>query len=274
MRDASRPYHKYHPRFRLSQQALATELKVSRTPLREALARLAAEGLVVGEANRGMEVAPVHNDQAEQSYELRLLIEPQTIGAIVEDISEADIVGMQTILERMQRTADTHRVHDFQQAHLSFHQATCAITPTTFANSFSRCIRRFIGISGFTFRGPRFLNPSYRWTGAFCGALHARDAATARQNMEFHLTGAALGLVLDVDPDHKFDSLLIALRGLGIELEFGADGKIHRPTMIRRTRGDFHEMPYLRTNNLYYGPDSSDGVVARAVNSLSEGRVA
>ncbi|MGA8644488.1 hypothetical protein [Candidatus Binatus sp.] len=37
--------------------------------------------------------------------------------------------------------------------------------------------------------------------------------------LEFHLTDAALGLVLDVDPDHKFDSLLIALRGLGIELE-------------------------------------------------------
>ncbi|MFZ2061669.1 MAG: hypothetical protein WAU82_11710 [Candidatus Binatus sp.] len=92
--------------------------------------------------------------------------------------------------------------------------------------------------------------------------------------LEFHLTDAALGLVLDVDPDHKFDSLLIALRGLGIELEFGADGKIYRPTRIRWTRGDFHEMPYLRTNNLYYGPDSSDGVAARAVNSLSKGRVA
>src|SRR3984885_12575828 len=95
---------RYQPGFRLSQQTLATELKVSRTPLREALSRLAAEGLVVGEANRGMEVAPVHNDHAEQSYGLRLLIEPPTIGAIVEDISEKDIDKMQRLLEQMEQS--------------------------------------------------------------------------------------------------------------------------------------------------------------------------
>ncbi|MFZ2060269.1 MAG: GntR family transcriptional regulator [Candidatus Binatus sp.] len=255
---------KYHPGFRLSQQALATELKVSRTPLREALARLAAEGLVVGEANRGMEVAPVNNHQAEQSYALRLLIEPPTIGAIVDDISKEDIESMQTILERMERTADSHRIQDFQQAHLHFHEATLRYYPDNFRGLIQSLHTKIYRHQRLYFSRPDVPESFIHVDRAFCDALCAHDAVTARQNMEFHLTDAALGLVLDVDPDHEFDALIIALRGLGIELEFDPDGKIHRPTEIRWVRSDFREMPFLCTNNLYYGPAAPDGIMMRS----------
>lgn len=258
---------KYHPRFRLSQQALATELKVSRTPLREALARLAAEGLVVGEANRGMEVAPVNNDQAEQSYALRLLIEPPTIRAIVDDISKEDIESMQTILERMQRTAESHRIQDFQQAHLRFHEATLRYYPDNFRELIQSLHTKIYRHQRLYFSRPDVPESFIQVDRAFCDALSACDAVTARQNMEFHLTDAALGLVLDVDPDHKFDALLIALRGLGIELAFDADGRIHRPTEIRWVRADFREMQYLRTNNLHYGPSGSERIGMHSVNA-------
>jgi hypothetical protein len=52
--------------------------------------------------------------------------------------------------------------------------------------------------------------------------------------------------------------LFIALTALGIELE-ADEGKIHRPTRIRWRRTDFHEMPPLSTNNLYYVPGGADG---------------
>ena len=52
----------------------------------------------------------------------------------------------------------------------------------------------------------------------------------------------------------KFEALFIALRALGIELDADDSGKIHRPTRIRWTRSDFHEMSPLSTNNLYYVP--------------------
>lgn len=65
------------PGVRLSQQQLAEDLQVSRTPLREALQRLATEGLVIGQANRGMVVAPVPLSDVEDAYALRLLVEPR-----------------------------------------------------------------------------------------------------------------------------------------------------------------------------------------------------
>lgn len=60
----------------IRQDALASELGVSKIPLREALARLEQEGLVAGQANRGYTVRPMSALQAEEIYELRLAVEP------------------------------------------------------------------------------------------------------------------------------------------------------------------------------------------------------
>jgi DNA-binding GntR family transcriptional regulator len=64
------------PGSRLHQEALADELGVSRTPLREALGRLAADGLVDVLPNRGARVADVREEDLRASYEARLVIEP------------------------------------------------------------------------------------------------------------------------------------------------------------------------------------------------------
>src|ERR671918_579804 len=61
---------------RVHQEDLASELGVSRTPVREALRRLAAEGLVDLYANRGARVATATDEQVRVSYEVRLVVEP------------------------------------------------------------------------------------------------------------------------------------------------------------------------------------------------------
>src|SRR5246127_5068808 len=61
---------------RVHQEDLALELGVSRTPVREALRRLAAEGLVEMRTNRGARVADVGRDDMNAAYEYRLVVEP------------------------------------------------------------------------------------------------------------------------------------------------------------------------------------------------------
>ena len=64
------------PDVAIRQDALAAELRVSKIPLREALARLEQDGLVVSYANRGFFVRPMSPQEAEEIYALRIKLEP------------------------------------------------------------------------------------------------------------------------------------------------------------------------------------------------------
>ena len=71
----------------IRQDALALELGVSKIPLREALARLESDGLVVSHPNRGFIVRPLSRADAEDVFDLRLRIEPNAcvLGALGAD---------------------------------------------------------------------------------------------------------------------------------------------------------------------------------------------
>lgn len=60
----------------IRQDALAARLKVSKIPLREALARLEQDGLVRSQPNRGFFVSPLSAEEAEEVFALRLQLEP------------------------------------------------------------------------------------------------------------------------------------------------------------------------------------------------------
>ena len=90
---------------RLRQEALAVELGVSRTPLREALRRLAAEGLVEFHPNRGAQVAGATAVDARASYEARLVLEPGAARLAAGRRPEAE-------LARMWRAIDEERASE------------------------------------------------------------------------------------------------------------------------------------------------------------------
>jgi DNA-binding GntR family transcriptional regulator len=61
----------------LAEVELAERLQMSRTPVREALARLVADGLAVAVGGRGLEVAPMELDDVRELYEVRQALETQ-----------------------------------------------------------------------------------------------------------------------------------------------------------------------------------------------------
>lgn len=84
----------------IRQDALATELGVSKIPLREALARLEHEGLLTSHANRGYFVQPMSADRVEEIYALRISIEPRAAAFAAERATEAD---HEMVIEAFQR---------------------------------------------------------------------------------------------------------------------------------------------------------------------------
>jgi DNA-binding GntR family transcriptional regulator len=94
------------PGARLRQEALAEELGVSRTPLREALARLVSEGLVEFAPNRGATVAERDFSDMEQAWRARLVIEPGAAWLAAERGDPEAIRRMRETVERQRRVAD------------------------------------------------------------------------------------------------------------------------------------------------------------------------
>ena len=74
----------------IRQDALAAELRVSKIPLREALARLEQDGLVVSYANRGFFVRPMSPEEAEEIYALRIKLEPDAAAYACLRADDAD----------------------------------------------------------------------------------------------------------------------------------------------------------------------------------------
>lgn len=66
---------RYRPGQRLVEQRIGSEFDLSRTPIREALRSLEAEGLVVIEPNRGAVVRPIAASDIDDLYELRARLE-------------------------------------------------------------------------------------------------------------------------------------------------------------------------------------------------------
>ena len=84
---------------RLTEQELAETAGVSRTPIREALRRLHAEGLVEFSPNHGAVVALFEPEDAEEIFELRSLLEPISARRAALRASQADIAALRSLSE-------------------------------------------------------------------------------------------------------------------------------------------------------------------------------
>ena len=86
---------------RLAEADLAARLGVSRTPVREALTRLGAEGLVEHVPNRGARVASWSTAELEAVFELRSVLEPRLTALAVENATAEDVDELEELARRM-----------------------------------------------------------------------------------------------------------------------------------------------------------------------------
>jgi DNA-binding GntR family transcriptional regulator len=86
---------------RLGEAELAERLGVSRTPVREALTRLAAEGLVEIVPNRGARVSSWTVAELEEVFDLRAALEPRLTALAVPHASAEDVDELEVLAEEM-----------------------------------------------------------------------------------------------------------------------------------------------------------------------------
>ncbi|MEV0168048.1 GntR family transcriptional regulator [Nonomuraea fuscirosea] len=90
------------PGSRVTIDVLARELGVSQTPIRDALNRMEAEGLVVRVPHAGYHIPPqITRHRFEDMLEVRLLLEPAAARRSAERASSEQVAGMRRMLEDM-----------------------------------------------------------------------------------------------------------------------------------------------------------------------------
>lgn len=111
----------YSPGYRLVIDALAEELGVSALPIREAIRRLEAEGLVVFRPNAGAQVAPADPALFEDMMVGLAVLEGYATALAAPDFAPADIAGLKEINARMVACIDRLDALGFGKANREFH---------------------------------------------------------------------------------------------------------------------------------------------------------
>lgn len=175
----------------LQEAALAAQLGVSRTPVREALARLASEGLVVAEG-RSFTVPSLTMADIEEIYALRFLLEPEALREIAD--SKPDRKALAPLRAGLDDMAAAHEAGDgaaFMEANYRYRDAWTALVPN---KRLVRAIHLYAEhvryLRAFTLDDPAVRAVVLKGLRRLSLALAAGDGEAAAQAMRVHLDKA------------------------------------------------------------------------------------
>ena len=187
------------PGARLGEVELAERLGVSRTPVREALSRLAAEGLVEIAPNRGARVATWTVAELEGVFELRSVLEPQLTAHAVPNATPADVDELDDLARRMHEVGTPGPGQDLDALvplNRAFHDrlVTLAAHPTL-ATALAAAIHPPIVRRNFLTYDEASLRRSLAHHSEIVAAVRAGDPEWARAVMTSHIANARAVMV-------------------------------------------------------------------------------
>lgn len=184
---------------RLGEVELAAGLGVSRTPVREALSRLAAEGLVEISPNRGARVASWTVAELEGVFDVRASLEPRLTGYAVAHATDADVEELQGLAERMLAVGTPGPAQDLDALvplNRAFHDRLVALADhPALAAALAAAIHPPIVRRNFHTYDEASLRRSLAHHAEMVAALRAGDAAWARAVMTAHISNARAVMV-------------------------------------------------------------------------------
>lgn len=121
----------YEPGFRLVLQTIADELKCSVVPVREAIRRLEAEGLVVFTQNKGATVAEVDAELYLNTMQTLAILEGSATALAAEHISAADVQAARDLNEQIRALLADFDPAEFTRLNAELHALLYSDCPNT-----------------------------------------------------------------------------------------------------------------------------------------------
>ena len=169
----------------IDEQKLSAEYGISRTPLREALKVLAAEGLVTMKVRRGAYVSEMSRDDVTQVYRLLALLESDAAGVVARNASSEQISSLRALHERLEK--QVRQRDSFFATNEHFHMTLLAIAGNRWCQQIVADLRKVMKLNRHhsLFKQGR-LADSLAEHRALMAAIEARDAARATRLMRAH----------------------------------------------------------------------------------------
>jgi len=180
----------------LRQDAIATQCKVSRIPVREALRQLDAEGLITIVPNRGAVVPALSPDGIEELSSIRALLEPEVLGLSIPHLTEQNFADAEAILRRyVSELRHEDHVSEWGRLNWQFHSILYSAANQPRFMAIIRIVNnsgeRYTRLQLYLTHGIKRANEEHHQILELC---RKRDVAAAREFLRQHIRHAGESL--------------------------------------------------------------------------------
>ena len=180
--------HELAPGSWIDEQALAIQYGISRTPMREAIKVLAAEGLITMKMRRGAYVTEVSKSDLNQIFTVLALLEGQACRETAQKATDRQLETLDSIHLKLERAAADRDVELFFDINQTFHDKILEICGNPWMTGVVGDLRKVLKLQrrdSLTKRGR--LESSLQEHRKLLSALLAKDPSLAEQCMKEHL---------------------------------------------------------------------------------------
>jgi DNA-binding GntR family transcriptional regulator len=172
----------------IDEKALTQAWQISRTPLREALKVLAAEGLVELVPGRGCRVVSLGDEDADALFPVMALLEGRCAHEAALRATAADLAELRLLHERLEAHAAAGDIDGYYRENHVFHSRVQTVAANRWLDRVTGDLRRFVRLlRGRQLQLPGRIQASINEHRVLIDALTQRDAVRAERAMHDHL---------------------------------------------------------------------------------------
>lgn len=173
---------------KLNELTLASELKISRTPIREALKQLELEGLVESIPNKGVYVKGFSPRDIDDMFEIRLALEGLAIQLAIERMDEIHLAKIKDVYELMEfytLKKDQEKINDLN---ILYHETIYQATQSQYFEQLLKDIHYYVSVtSRHSITQPERLDTAIKEHKEILDAIESQDKKLAQETIQKHI---------------------------------------------------------------------------------------
>ncbi|MBI1761280.1 MAG: GntR family transcriptional regulator [Acidobacteria bacterium] len=200
---------RFAPGQRLNLEELVERLKISKMPVKEAIGRLAVDGLLDVQAQRGTFVSRVDPRELQETFAVRCALEVLAGELAVERIKKADLEKLSKLIAEMEQSTSQTDVGRHLELNFQFHGLLVELADNRKLIEMYHRLRTPIQIAGIHYRSESWVErvaQEQKEHRAIVRALQQKDAGAVARAIREHLKRGGASLLAEVKRSIKQDS--------------------------------------------------------------------